>query len=231
MGVYACSLQKNKTLTIKLIDGSEVRIAQTKYLCRAGQLHQSEWTEKGEKLAHPEFMRAVNRIENGLEKDTIQGNPFHVDYVNIVQKPYKLSEIDGAYIQKIKEGESVRSCYYDDCPSGVEKETYMVIKTPKGFVILELDHQKNFNFIKENEYLWEHRLSSPILVRINDHYNASVYNLASLYEYLTGFGKNDADSGIRIFRNSKDAPQWFINAVEFMCIHKKMEIKTKLETV
>jgi len=62
MGVYACSLQKNKTLTIKLIDGSEVRIAQTKYLCRAGQLHQSEWTEKGEKLAHPEFMRAVNRI-------------------------------------------------------------------------------------------------------------------------------------------------------------------------
>lgn len=230
MGVYACTLQRNKTLTLKLVDGSEVRVAQTKYLCRASQLDQTEWTEKGEKLVYPQLMGAVTRIENALEKLLLQANPFTADFVNIVSEPYSMEKIDGAYIHKLERRSSVNAVYYDDRPSGVEKQTYMVIKTPEGFVILELDFQKNFNFIKENEYLWNYRLDTPIHVRVNEHYTASCYTLRSMYEYLTDHGKGQADRDIYVKGSNLHAPQWFINALEFMCLHEKIRVRSLEKT-
>ena len=215
MGSYICSLQKKRTLNLKMVDGSTASVAQTKYLCRLGQLHQTEWTEKGDKLAHPELMRAVNRIQDNL-------GDFTADYINICQDPYKKSEMDGAYLRKVQD--SVRPCYNDDFPNGVSKETYMAIKLKEGFVILELNHQKNFNFIQATPELWEKRLENPFHVRINKNYTASVYSLKSLYDYLVGDGKDQVDGSIRSVKET-DAPQWFINMIDFMVIHERARVK------
>lgn len=220
MGVYLQSLKRNKTLNLNMVDGSTTTIAQYSYLCRAGQLGQTEWDyEKGDKLAHPEFTRAISRIENGLEKE-----PLHADYLSI-DGVYKKNEIECAYLRKLKEGNPVTASQYDDHPSAVEDGSYIAIKTKEGFVILEADHQKVFDFVKSKPELWDFELPVSMWVRINPKYKATVYRVSDLYRYFTGHGKGEADRHVWNDRKPKGTPSWFSICIEHLCMQERKKFE------
>lgn len=218
MGAYIQKLKRNKTLNLQLIDGSVARVAQCDYLCRSGQLNHKEWDS--DSYTYPQLQSAVTRIQNGLISD-----PLQADYISI-DNVYKKGDIHLTFLRKIKPEVGVKATYVDDYPSGVEDETYVAIKMKKGFVILEYDLPTLFEFAQQNPELWEYNLPVSMWVRINNHYTATVYNLASLHEFLTGHGKGEADKNIWVKRTPTDTtPVWFYKIVEYMCLQEKKRIE------
>ena len=206
MGSYVYTIREKSISAVMLPENKKVTIALAKYLCKDSSrlLEDKEYARERSAMT-----RAHNLVENGFNPEFYATS---FDYDGAIYK------FDG------------RSAFSDGCGSMGEYGGYM-INTGARIFILPIDKRGNFNLKKYFPSLYnDYSLPcTQMYVKMNGHYTATVRNLASLEDYMFGFGKDDVDVKLlSVQSRGNDVPDWFAASVQQLINKRLLMDKEKL---
>jgi hypothetical protein len=196
MGTYLYSLKK-KTVKAKLVpDGRMVTVALMSFVVRAC------WDFDD---YHPKTKAVITRAEKLVKSG------FKPDFY------YAGDKIADGSVYKFK-GSANR---YDTPDLG--EEGGFLVKFKNRYYILPVDERGYVRFKHYMPEMWNHMYNESMYVRMNDRYVATVRCLASLEDYMFGFGSNDVDVRSLEVTDRRNAPYWMQCAVRQLLDKKRLE--------